>query len=436
MPLLLNITAQDLDSSEKRAKYVVGIVGLGQKGVFYANTFAQAGYKVLCTDADASVIKKAAKGKTVFCEPEAEAKLKSNITKGQISVNNDLKKTVALSDIVIIAFTAQVDAQTKADISHTVNACKQVGSALRQGTLVIYGGIASLGFTESTIKETLEDTSGFKAGKDFGLAYNPIQVVRTPINELRVAASDQSSLRTASTILRTLTENVTEISSIRTAEVLTMFSIAKRDVNIALANEFAAFCENANVDYFEILRQLASKESTFAGSIGEENNREEYLLLESADNLNAKLRLPALARQINEEMVKHAVNLTQEALRSCDKTLRRARVAVLGPANGTTGIFVKFLELKGAKVSVYDPAIKRDKSEPTITIKNSLNETIEGADCLVVLSAQERFNNLNLKKLKPLMRTHPVIVDLVGKFDPREVKTEGFIYCGLGRGTG
>ena len=45
---------------------------------------------------------------------------------------------------------------------------------MHQGTLVIYGGIAGLGFTEGTIKELLENTSGFKAGNDFGLAYSPI----------------------------------------------------------------------------------------------------------------------------------------------------------------------------------------------------------------------------------------------------------------------
>ena len=76
-------------------------------------------------------------------------------------------------------------------------------------------------------------------------------------------------------------------------------------------------------------------------------------------------RLPALSRQINEDMVKHAVNLTQDALRSCGKTLRRARIAVLGIISPSTAtvVFVKMLELKGAKVSLYDPASKRDSQD-------------------------------------------------------------------------
>jgi UDP-N-acetyl-D-mannosaminuronic acid dehydrogenase len=435
MPHVLNLIMQDLDSIEKRSKFTVCIVGCGQKGVFYANAFSQAGFRVLCTDSDPSVVKKVAKGKTAACDPEAEVKLKSNITKGQVTVSDDLKKVVSLSDIVIIAFTAKMDEHTKTDNSHTVNACKLVGAALAQGVLVIYSGVAGLGFTEGTIKETLENTSGFKAGKDFGLAYNPIHSTNSDIPELCVAANDKASLQAASSVLKTLTPNVTEISSIKTAEVLALAAIAKKDVDMALANELAAFCENANVDYFEVLKLLQPNDPGFVTAIVEcENKNEAYLLLESAENLNTKLRLSALARQINEDMVKHTVNLTQEALRCCDKTLRRAKVAVCGPTNhSATAVFVRHLEQKGAKVNIYDPTAKKETDS---AVKNSFNEAVEASDCIVILSAQELFSNLNLRKLKPLMKSPPIIVDLVGKFDPKEVRTEGFIYCGLGRGTG
>jgi len=436
MPQILNLTPQDLDSSEKRSKYTVGIIGCGQKGILYANAFAAVGYRVLCIDSDPSVVKKVAKGKTPFNCPDIEAKLKSNITKGQISINSDFKKVISQSDILVIAFTAKKDEQTNTDTSHTVHACKQVGAVLQKGTLVIYGGVAGLGFTEGTIKETIEDTSGFKAGKDFVLVYNPIQATSGPITELTVAANDQTSLQSASTVLKTLTSNVKEICNIKTAEVLTLFAMTKRDVNMALANEFANFCEKANIDYFEVLNLLAPNDPSFWATITEEENKNEaYLLLESAENLNAKLRLPALARQINEDMLKHAVNLTQEALRSCNKTLRRSRVTVFGPADQPAmEVFVKQLEVKGAKVYIYDPAAKKETSNTLV--KTGLNDSVEGADCLIVLSGQERFNHFNIKKLKPMMKSKPVIVDLIGKFDPQDVRTEGFIYCGLGRGTG
>jgi UDPglucose 6-dehydrogenase len=97
-------------------------------------------------------------------------------------------------------------------------------------------------------------------------------------------------------------------------------------------------------------------------------------------------------------------------------------------------IFFKQLEAKGAKVRIYDPAAKKEISNTMV--KTGLNDSVEGADCLVVLSGQGRFNHFNFKKLRPLMKSKPVIVDLIGRFDPLDVQTEGFIYCGLGRGTG
>ncbi len=439
MPPILNLKPEDLDSIEKRSQFTVGILGCGQRGILYANAFAETGFKVLCTDSDPSVVKKVAKGKLSFSEPEVEATLKSQIKKGQIEVTDDLKKSVTQSDIIIIAFTAKVNKQKKTDITQTVNACKQVGAALHEGVLVVYGGIAGFGFTEEIIKETLENTSGLKAGQNFGLIYNPILTVKETMasQELKIAANDNLSLNTALTIFKTLAKNVNPINNVKTAEIETLFTLAKQDTNVALANEFAIFCENAKIDYFEILKLQDMKDRSFWPTIGEaENYTEAHLLLESAENLNVKLRLPVLARQINEEMVKYAVNLTQDALRSCGKTLRRARVTVLGSANpvGTPNIFVKTIEQKGAKVNLYDPTTKKDTRNPGL-LKSSLNEAVEGADCIVILSSKAQISPSILKRIKALMKSPSVIVDLTGKVEPSQVETKGFLYRGLGRGT-
>ncbi|MCW3983604.1 MAG: 3-hydroxyacyl-CoA dehydrogenase NAD-binding domain-containing protein [Candidatus Bathyarchaeota archaeon] len=440
MPPLLQLNPQDVDSLDKRRKFNVAVVGCGHKGIFFANAFADAGFSVVCTDADASVVKKVAKGKTAFCDASAEAKLKSHIAAEKIDVTSDLKKTVAQSDVVVIAISTRVDEQKKTDDNGLINTCKQVGAALQQGALVVYGGVAALGFVDGTVRELLENTSGLKVGQDFGLAYCPILTTNVSLanSGVRVAADDKASLAAASTILKTLTNRVQEVNDLKTAQVATLFTIAKQDATNALTNELAMFCETANIDYYNVLDVLNLNDPSFQPSIAEgENHEAAYLLLESAENLNAKLRLAALARQINEDMVKHAVNLTQEALRNAGKSLRRGRVAVLGSANpaAATCMFAKLIEQKGAKVAVYDPAAKKEAKEAGL-IKTSLNEAVEGADCIVTLTGQEQISHLNLKKLKALMKSPPVVVDLVGKFDPSQVETEGFIYTGLGRGTG
>jgi UDP-N-acetyl-D-mannosaminuronic acid dehydrogenase len=436
MPQVLHLTPQEIDTPEKRSKYLVTIVGCRHKGILYANMFADAGFNVVCTDADASIVKRAAKGKTTPPMLEAEAKLKSHINQEKINVTGELKKTISQSDIVIITLTAKIDEQKKNNYTELVNTCKHIGAALHSGTLVIYGGIASVGFTEGTIKEILENTSGLKAGQDFGLAYSPLIPTNTPTSTLEltvVAASDNLSLGAALVILKPLSGNVKEILGLKTAEIATLFTIAKQDALLALTNEFAVFCENANTDYFKVLDALNLNMPCSRPTLVGEECDGAYLLLEDAENLNIKLRLPPLARQINEDMVKHAVNLTQEALRSCDKTLRRSRVAILG-SSPARDLFMKLIEQKGAKATIYDPLTKKETPEPA-NIKTSLNETVEGADCVIILGEPEQLSRLNLKKIKSLLKSPSVVVDLAGKFDPKQMEIEGFLYFGLGRGT-
>jgi UDP-N-acetyl-D-mannosaminuronic acid dehydrogenase len=436
---VLHLKLEEIDSAEKRSEYTVSVVGCDQKGILLANAFADAGFKVICSDADPSLMKKISRGKTPFSQPSIESKLKSHITKGRIRAANDLKKNIPQSDIIILTVSPTFDAKNKMDYSPVINVCKQVGAALKQGTLIIYSGIAGFGFTEDTVKETLENTSALKAGKDFGLAYHPALLVEATNNvNLNVAASDQTSLNAAATILNTLSKNVKTTSQVKVAEIAALFTIAKQDANRALANELAVFCEKAGIDYFEALQFLDFGTSDFLPIAVEEENKDEvYLLLDTAENVNGKLRLSTLARQINEDMVKHAVNLTQEGLRNCGKSLRRARVAIIGADNTQSGTsaFVRMLKMKGAKINVYEPKANKEQSNLR-AVKTKLSDAIEGTDCIVILPMQEQLNRLNLKKLKVLMRKPSVIVDLTGTLEPKKVTAEGFLYCGLGRGTG
>jgi UDP-N-acetyl-D-mannosaminuronic acid dehydrogenase len=448
MPAVLHLKSEEIDTKEKRGKYTVCVVGCEEKGVLYATAFAEAGFKVICTDADQTLVKYLSKGKTAFSNRETEPKLKSFLRRGQLRVTSELQKAVSQSDIIVMTLTAKIDERKQPNYSEVENACKQVGKALSRGVLFIYGGISGLGFTEGVVKETLENTSGLKVGEDFGLVYCPIQflgcqpLVSVAGQELKIAALDRASLDAAVNVLGAVTgKEVTQVSDVKTAEATLLFTIAKRDANLALANELAVFCETAGVDYFEALKLLDGCDAGFSPAVEAEDveRNEAFLLLESAENLGAKLRLPVLARSINEDMVRHAINLTKDALRSCGKTLRRARVAVLGTAKPKTAttMFVKMLEKRGAKASLYDPLLSQNEfSDVARALKRSMKEAVEGADCIVVLTEQDQFKRLNLKRLLAVMKMPAAMVDLTGMFEPKKVERKGFTYRGLGRGVG
>jgi len=444
MPSILNLQPEDIDSKEKRAKYTVSIVGCGQAGILYADAFAEAGYRVTCNDENPNLLKKITKVKNCCTNIEIETRLKKHINTGNLTTSNIRKNTVSQSDIIILTINARIDTKKKSDTIELIGACKQVGAALKQGTLLIYGGISGFGATETLLKETLENTSGLKEGKDFLLAYNPLHFSKThPIEalntlELIIASANQHSLNVAATVLKTITPKVKQTNQVKNAELASLFKATQQDMDMALANELAIFCENTGMDYFEVQKLINDEKTSFWPAMGEEKNQKETcLLIESAENLNVKLRLPQLGRQINEELVKHAINLTQEALHTCDKSLRRSRVAVFGTTNQNTATakYIEAATTKGAKIALYDPWLAKNEILDTSPIvKRSLNDIVEGADCLVILTGQDQFKKLNLRKIKTVMKSPAILVDLIGLAEPEKIQREGFIYRGIGRG--
>src|SRR3989337_1708225 len=232
MPAVLRLKPEEIDTIEKRGKYTVSVIGCGEKGVLYATAFAEAGFRVICTDADQSLVKRLAKGKTPFSEREMESKLKSFMRTGQLSATSELKSAVSQSDIIIMTLSMKIDDKKSPDYSEVESSCKQVGAALSRGALFIYGGIAGFGFTEGVIKETLENTSGLRAGEDFGLAYNPFQfcdgqsLASVANQELTVSALDETSLNAASKVLGTITgKKIKQSLDVKTAEAALLFKV-------------------------------------------------------------------------------------------------------------------------------------------------------------------------------------------------------------------
>jgi UDP-N-acetyl-D-mannosaminuronic acid dehydrogenase len=307
---------------------------------------------------------------------------------------------------------------------------------------------------EGSIKGTLENASGFKAGIDFGLAFSPFQIrseTRPENNTNReriVAAVDKASSDAASTVLEAISKNgVRKAANVKLAEASVLFDATKRDVDAALASELALFCEKVGVDYLEarILMDANSDPENGLRTFAYESLQEEpYSLLEDAENLNLKLRISSAARETNEEMAKHAVDLTKDALRSCGKTMRRARISLLGisrmpnarsPPRRIVKELAAILEARGARIGFYDPYFL--DSEPTEMqhhFYKSLTEAAEGKDCLLILAEHEQLKHLNLKKLKVVMKMPAAIVDLMGIVEPQNAEKEGFIYRGFGRG--
>jgi UDPglucose 6-dehydrogenase len=84
----------------------------------------------------------------------------------------------------------------------------------------------------------------------------------------------------------------------------------------------------------------------------------------------------------------------------------------------------------------YDPrAGANAKSElPGLEVASSVDDSMRGSHCMVVCTDWDEFRSLDLRRAKELL-ARPIIVDGRNLFEPTEMRAEGFIYYGTGRGS-
>ncbi len=434
----------------KHGEGIVSIVGCGRLGILHACLFAEAGFRVTCADSDQAAVERILKGRVPFLRHEVEPILRKSLTNGRLKATSDLKAAIAQSNVVIVTTCVNVNSKGKVDYSPLEKALKLVGSSLHRENLVIIVSVVGVGVTERLLKEILENSSGFKAGSDFYLAYSPIlfpegQTLKGVSSCRRiVAAPDKISLEAALNVIKSVTKaDVIQTQDVKAAEAAVLFEATFQNVNSALTNEFAYLCEKLGIDYSSTRNLLGSYANVYLPPTS--TNDATKILLEEAENLNVKLRISETTIELDDEILRHEVELIRDALKSCGKPLRRAKIALLGfsqtpntadvPKDSAKKI-VSMLENKGAKLTLYDPFIvgKILAEIEHAPLKKSLMEAVEGADCMVILAAHEQLKRLNLKKLKLLAKMPAAIVDLESVLDPAKVEAEGFVYRGFGRG--
>jgi len=451
----MNWEKSDIDTPGKREKCTVGVVGCGRIGLPTALLFADAGFRVVGVDANPQVVSLLTRGKTPFDEPGMDELLKKHVKSGRFTATADVRKASSESDVVIFVVPTPIDQKRKPDYSAVEKPCRDVGMGLRRGSIVIVASTTGPGIAEALVKETLENSSGLKAGVDFGLAHSPTRaapgrILRDLASYARVVgAINEESLRVAGIVLGTVVKGgVVEVKDMKTAEAVKLFENVYRDVSIALANELSQFCEKVGIDFLEAQRAANTQpycHLLVPGIVGGHIPKDPYLLIEEAENVNVNLRMLLLARKINDEMVAHTMRLVKDALKHSGRPLRRARITVLGVSyranvkesrGSSTRQLVNSLRAKGATVIVYDPFYSfkelRDMDYPA---EVTLTKAVEGSDCLVFVVGHDRFKRLNLRRIRFLMRKSAAIVDVGRVIEvPLKAEKEGFVYRGVGRG--
>ena len=357
---------------------IVAVVGMGKIGLPLAVQYAQHGRQVIGCDIDATVVEKINTGQSpVQEEPELATGVASLVQRGLLSATVDTTEAVRRAGVVVVIVPVVIDDQ------HTVNfqgidaATKAIGIGLQPGTLVIYETTLPVGTTARRFGQILEHISNLQAGHDFYLAYSPERVSSGHIfRDLRVypkivGGVNEQSLDAAAAFYRSVLDSaIITMASTDEAEFVKLIETTYRDVNIALANEYACFADVQGLDVAAAIAAANTQPYSHIHSPGVGVGGHcipvyPYFLLKGLEELTQNtgermLLLPRTARSVNDAMAEYTVSRIEAVTGSlAQRSVLMLGVAYRGNVRETAFSSARLLHsallAHGANVYVDDP---------------------------------------------------------------------------------
>jgi UDPglucose 6-dehydrogenase len=95
---------------------------------------------------------------------------------------------------------------------------------------------------------------------------------------------------------------------------------------------------------------------------------------------------------------------------------------------------IRMLQKEGAKIKAYDPQAMQEAKKELKDVKFCRNpyEATRNSDCLLIMTEWDEFRNLDLARIKRLLR-QPILIDGRNIFEPEQMNKLGFIYKCIGR---
>ena len=390
---------------------VVGVVGLGYVGLPLAVAFAQVGLKVIGFDMQAERVEAVGHGESYIADTSSK-------TLSTLVGSNLLEATIDQSrlrevDAICICVPTPLNGTKEPDLSYVVHEAEEVSRYLQHGQLVILESTTYPGTTREVILPILE-RSGLKAGQDFYLAYSPERI--DPGNKKYnikntpklVGGVDAESTRLAELLYNQVAEVVLPVSCPEIAEMTKVFENVFRNVNIALVNELAWLCESMGISVWEVIDAASSKPFGYMpfypgpGIGGHCIPLDPYYLANKAREYDFHTRFIELAAEINEQMPHYATSRIIEALNTHGKSLRGAKVLVLGATykkdvedvrESPSLKLIRLLRERGAEVTYNDPYVAAIQiGEDTLTSVELTGECLSSADCIVIATDHSSYD--------------------------------------------
>ena len=355
----------------------ISVVGLGYVGLPLAAALARR-FAVVGCDAN----------------PERVAQLQNGgDSSGEVSgedlaaVSQNITFTANIADarecqVFIIAVPTPILPDRRPDLSVLESACRNVGTVLKTGDLVVVESTVYPGVTEEICAPILQNESGLTFNRDFACGYSPERVSPgdgpniADIVKITAGSTPEAARKTANIYRAVIRAGIHMAESIRVAEAAKVLENTQRDINIALMNEAAMICQSLELDSGAVFAAAATKWNFLPFRPGLVGGHcvgvDPYYLSHKAIASGYRPNLILAARQINDSMGAYVAAQTMALMSRRGLRILGARVLVLGfafkencadPRNSRVWDIVSELRAGGCEVAVCDPVADRDKAK-------------------------------------------------------------------------
>jgi len=412
---------EDLAKKMKSGEFKIAVYGLGHVGSPLASAWLHAGAHVLGVDKSPRVLENAKKGKTHVPEPGVNEAFTKGLKEKKFHVYDDPVKASQDANFKMICVPVLLTDSFSADLAAVMQVATAIGRGLKKGDVVSLNPSVPPGTSEDVVMPILEKESGLRVEQDFYMIYNPERIYEgRAIEDIEerypavVAGAGPKSLEIGSKFYSLVAKKgVIRMSSMRTAETEKLLEGVYRDVNIALANEMAKFCEKVGVNFWEA-RDAANSQpfchihKPGAGVGGACIPVYPQFILHSADFNKIECNITRLGRNVNDSMPAYCVD---QAVKLLDgQGVSQSTVALLGLAfrggvsdtrlSPTYKVIEELKRRKAKEIRVHDPLVASDPNLPQdVALTSSLSKVVQGADLVILVSDHPEYRKLTQKEL-------------------------------------
>ena len=389
----------------------IAIVGLGYVGLPLAVAFSEAGYKVLGFDIQQKRADWVNQGQSYIADVDS-ARLSVAVAKKLLAATTDQSR-LREADVICTCVPTPLTKTKEPDLSHVIYESEEISKYLQRRQLIVLESTIHPGSTREVILPILE-RSGLQGGVDFYLAYSPERIdpgnkkYRIRNTPKIVGGIDFHSTKLAELLYSQIAKVVIPVSCPEVAELTKVFENVFRSVNIALVNELAQLCQNMGISVWEVIDAASTKPFGYMpfypgpGVGGHCIPLDPYYLASKAREYDFHTRFIELAAEINEQMPYYVVSCIMKALNARRRSLKGAKVLVLGAAykkdigdvrESPSLKIIQLLQGGEAKVSYNDPFIpKIQLSRCNLTSVGLTEELISSADCVVIATDHSSYD--------------------------------------------